>query len=231
MYILSTYIYRYIHIFLSLGRGELIYFGAIPELSALLAAANLGCPAGYNIADHALNLIQNAAAEGSEASEALRQKLGGEKTNRATRGRERDVHATTPFIYTHTHTHVFIYIYIYMCVCVCVCVYVYIYIYICVYMCIYIYIYIYIHIYLFFHVTIICQGQYQRGTVVCLCMRECGGGRGERERGAREKERGAREKERERERELLTQPRPFLNVPMQKCQGECQRCAVVCLCA
>jgi len=58
-----------------LGSGELVFFGSITTLSQRLTAANIGCPENYNIADHALNLIQTAAAEGTQASIELREKL------------------------------------------------------------------------------------------------------------------------------------------------------------
>lgn len=58
-----------------LGSGRLVYFGPIPLLSSQLADHGMPCPDGYNLADHALNLIQTTAGKGVEASAALRDKL------------------------------------------------------------------------------------------------------------------------------------------------------------
>lgn len=46
-----------------LRKGEALFFGAPPQLSKGLAACGLGCPAEFNLADHALFVVQTEADE------------------------------------------------------------------------------------------------------------------------------------------------------------------------
>ena len=46
-----------------LYKGKALFCGAIPALSEGLRANDVGCPAEYNLADHAINLIQTTELE------------------------------------------------------------------------------------------------------------------------------------------------------------------------
>jgi len=68
----SSEAFHTFHKVMLLGQGEMVFMGSIDALSAQLKAAGFGCPAEYNLADHAVYLLQT---ESDETLQKLRAKM------------------------------------------------------------------------------------------------------------------------------------------------------------